>query len=277
VPLTQGNYSRLGGFGGQGIDAVGDINPNEIESIEILKDASAAAIYGSRASNGVVLITTKKGLSTRPEITFGGYYGFQKDWRRLDMLNAAQYTEIYNEGCMNRYGANCVTFLGSPAAASPIPSSVANLMRAWPGADTDWINEVLRQAPIGNMEASVRGGNERTRYYVAGNLLDQEGTERDLGYKKLNARVNLDYNPADRLTLGTNVALTRAISLRAANDNTIQGGLANATPSRPQFRSRIHSANTRRVSTRTLSGTFSTARPRTAASASSATCLARMR
>jgi TonB-dependent starch-binding outer membrane protein SusC len=228
VPLTQGNFSRLGGFGGQGIDAVGDINPNEIESIEILKDASAAAIYGSRASNGVVLITTKKGLSTRPEITFGGYYGFQKDWRRLDMLNAAQYTEIYNEGCMNRYGANCVTFIGDPAAAAPVPTNVAGLMRAYRGADTDWINEVLRQAPIGNMEASIRGGNERTRYYVAGSLLDQQGTERDLGYKKLNARINLDYNPADRLTVGTNVALTRSISLRAANDNTIVGGLANA-------------------------------------------------
>ena len=66
---------------------------------------------------------------------------------------------------------------------------------------------MLHRAPIGNMEASVRGGNERARYYVAGSLLDQDGTEEDLGYQKLNARVNLDYTPADRLTLGTNVAL----------------------------------------------------------------------
>ena len=228
VPMIQGNFSRLGGFGGQGIDAVGDLNPNEIESIEILKDASAAAIYGSRASNGVVLVTTKKGRPGRAEITFGGYYGTQKDWRRMGLLNAAEYIEVYNEGCMNRYGANCVTFRDQPVAPAPIPTSVATNMRAYRGADTDWVDQVLREAPIASIEAAVRGGTDRVKYYVSGNLLDQEGTQADLGYDKLNARVNLDYTPADRLSLGTNVALTRSVSLRAANDNTILGGLANA-------------------------------------------------
>ncbi len=228
VALTQGNFSRLGGFGGQGIDAVGDISANEIESIEILKDASAAAIYGSRASNGVVLITTKKGISGRPDMSFGAYYGTQNDWRRIDLLNAQQYIDVYNEGCMNRYGANCVTYRGEPNAATPIPTSVAANMKAWRGADTDWLNQVLRTAPIASMEASVRGGTDRIRYYVSGNLLNQEGTQKDLGYDKLNARVNLDYAPAERLSLGTNVSLARSVTLRAANDNTIQGGLANA-------------------------------------------------
>jgi TonB-linked SusC/RagA family outer membrane protein len=228
VPMTQGNWSRLGGFGGQGIDAVGDLNPNEIESIEILKDASAAAIYGSRASNGVVLVTTKKGKTGRPDITFGAYYGTQQDWRRVDMLNAAQYIEVYNEGCVNRYGAPCVTYVGEPNATTPVPSSVANNMKAYRNVDTNWLDEVLRDGSIANLEASIRGGTDRVRYYVSGSSLDQEGTQLDLGYKKLNARVNLDYNPADRLTLGTNVSLTRSIAKRAANDNTIQGGLANA-------------------------------------------------
>ena len=228
VPLLQGSFSRLGGFGGQTVDALGDLNPNEIESIEILKDASAAAIYGSRASNGVVLITTKKGKTGRPEITFGGYYGSQKDWKRIDMLNAAEYIEVYNEGCMNRYGANCVTFVGEPNAPAPVPTSVSGNMKAHRGVDTDWLNEVLRTASIASFEAAIRGGSDRVRYYVTGNSLDQQGTQRDLGYKKLNARVNLDYTPADRLTVGTNVSLTRSLTLRAANDNTIQGGLANA-------------------------------------------------
>jgi TonB-dependent starch-binding outer membrane protein SusC len=247
VPLTQGNWSRLGGFGGQTIDAIGDLNPNEIESIEVLKDASAAAIYGSRASNGVILITTKKGISGRPEISFGGYYGTQKDWRRIDMLNARQYIDVYNEGCTNRYGINCVTFRGDPnppttglngcAAGSTgcnaVPSSVGNNMKAWRGADTDWIDQVLRTSPISSFEAAVRGGTDKVRYFVSGNVLDQEGTQSDLGYDKLNARVNLDYAPADRLSLGTNIALTRALSLRAQNDNTIQGGLANAIAMAP--------------------------------------------
>jgi TonB-linked SusC/RagA family outer membrane protein len=233
IPVTQGNYSRLGGFGGQSIDATGDLTANEIESIEILKDASAAAIYGSRASNGVVLITTKKGRVGRPEITFGAYYGSQKDWRRLDLLNASEYIEVYNEGCFNRYGANCVTFTDEPIAPSPVPSSVATNMRAYRGVDTNWQDEVLRRADISSMEASVRGGTDRVRYYVSGSALDQEGTERDLGYKKLNARVNLDYVPVDRLTLGTNIALARSISKRAANDNTIVGGIANAVAIAP--------------------------------------------
>ena len=129
VPLTQGNFSRLGGFGGQGIDAVGDINPNEIESIVVLKDASAAAIYGSRASNGVVLITTKKGVSTRPEISSARTTATRRTGAGCDMLNAAQYTEIYNEGCMNRYGANCVTFTASPRSSCP-----GSDQRRWPHA-----------------------------------------------------------------------------------------------------------------------------------------------
>jgi TonB-linked SusC/RagA family outer membrane protein len=176
----------------------------------------------------VVLVTTKKGKSGRPDITFGAYYGGQKDWRRIDLLNADQYIEVYNEGCVNRYGAPCVTYVGEPNATAPVPSSVAGNMKAYRNVDTDWLDEVLRTGAISNLEASVRGGTDRVRYYVTGSSFDQEGTQRDLGYKKLNARVNLDYDPADRLTLGTNVALTRSIAKRAANDNTIQGGLANA-------------------------------------------------
>jgi TonB-linked SusC/RagA family outer membrane protein len=235
VPITQGNYSRLGGFGGQGIDAVSDLNANEIESVEILKDAAAAAIYGSRASNGVVLITTKRGNALRPEISFGAYTGTQRDWRRLPLLNAAQYNEVYNDGCMNRYGANCVTFTDEPNAPAPIPSSVAGNMKAVRGADTDWQEAVLRAGNISNIDASVRGGTESVRYYVSGSAFNQEGTQADLGYNKLNARVNLDYRPLNRLNLGTNVALAHAQSKRAANDNTIVGGLATAIAMAPNI------------------------------------------
>jgi TonB-linked SusC/RagA family outer membrane protein len=85
------------------------------------------------------------------------------------------------------------------------------------------------------MDASIRGGVERVRYYVSGSMLDQEGTEPDLGYKKLNARVNLDYTPADRLTLGTNIGLARSVTKRASNDNTIIGGIATAIAMAPNI------------------------------------------
>ena len=134
MPLNQGDFSRMGvDFGGQGIDALGDLSSSEIESVEILKDASAAAIFGSRASNGVVIITTKRGAAQqRPEINFGAYYGTQNFWHKVDLLNAQQYMEIYNEGCQARYGpGNCVIDYSED---SWIPSAS--------GSDTDWVDEV---------------------------------------------------------------------------------------------------------------------------------------
>jgi TonB-dependent starch-binding outer membrane protein SusC len=224
VPLNQGNFSRLGvAFGGQSIDALSDLNANEIESIEILKDASAAAIFGSRASNGVVLITTRRGTSQRPEISFGSYYGTQDLWRKVDLLNADQYFEIYNEGCRARYGItyDCVDYTGD----SWIPSA--------PGADTDWVDEVTKPAPMGSVDASVRGGSERVRYYVAGSSLVQDGVVAAQGYRRLNGRINLDYDPLNRLSLGTNVALTRSVYDRARSDNNIYSPWANALANPP--------------------------------------------
>jgi len=219
IPVNQGDYSRLGGFGGQGIDALSDLNPNEIESIEILKDASAAAIYGSRASNGVVLITTKRGGDQAPEINLGAYYGVQDFWRTVDMLNADQYTEVYNEGLAARYGEGTY--------------DVWDLFGGPPGTNTNWVDEVTRVAPMANAEASIRGGGDRIRYYVSGSSLTQDGVVASQGYRRLNGRLNLDYNPTDRLSLGTNVALTRSIYDRAPADNNIYSPWANSLADPP--------------------------------------------
>lgn len=214
VPVNQGDYSRLGGFGGQSIDALGDLNSSEIESIEILKDASAAAIFGSRASNGVVLITTKRGSVQRPEITFGAYYGTQDFWRTVGLLNAAQYTEVYNEGLAARYGAGTY--------------DVTDIVDSKPGTDNNWVSLVTNAAPMASMEASIRGGSDRMRYYISGSSLTQDGVIASQGYRRLNGRINLDYAPLDKVTLGTNVALTRSIYDRAPADNNIYSPWANA-------------------------------------------------
>lgn len=235
VPMTQGNVSNgFVGFGGQGNDALNDLNPNEIEDVQILKDASAAAIYGSRASNGVVLIKTKRGIAgAKPEVTFNAYTGTQKMWRIPGFLNAAQYTEIYNEACMARYGATCVTTVGTPIAPSPIPNFLATLLRAEPGVDTNWIDEVTQSAPMSSMDAGIRGGTEKVRYYVNGSLLRQDGVQTPENFDRINGRVNLDYNPYSRLSLGTNVALAHSVNHRARNDNTIYGAFANAIAQMP--------------------------------------------
>ncbi len=224
VPLNQGNFSRLGvAFGGQSIDAISDLNASEIESIEVLKDASAAAIFGSRASNGVILITTKRGMAQRTDMSFGAYYGTQNFWRVVKLLNAQQYMEVYNEGCQARYGpGNCVI---DYSPNSWIPSA--------PGADTDWVDAVTRPAAVGNMDLSIRGGMERVRYFISGSSLVQEGVIAAQGYRRLNGRINLDYDPLDRLSLGTSVALTRSVYDRARSDNNIYSPWANALANPP--------------------------------------------
>ncbi|MGH7462079.1 MAG: TonB-dependent receptor domain-containing protein, partial [Longimicrobiales bacterium] len=101
------------------------------------------------------------------------------------------------------------------------------------GASTDWIDQVLRSAPIASLEGSVRGGNERVKYYVSGSSVLQDGTVKSMGYDRMNGRINLDYVPVDRLSLGTNVALARTVYHRARNDNTIYGAFANALANPP--------------------------------------------
>jgi TonB-dependent starch-binding outer membrane protein SusC len=233
IPLIQGDFSPFGEdfLGGQGIDALADLNPNEIESIEVLKDASAAAIYGSRASNGVVLITTRRGRAgDRPEIQFNTYYGTQEPWRVPGFANAAEYLELYEEAWVNDGSADA--------------TGIGNLFEFYEEAyglefdtsgetDTDWLDEVIEPAGIASIFGSITGGTERTRYFVSGSRLVQDGIVQPQGYDRMNGRLNLDYSVNDRLTLGTSVGLTRSVTDRAASDNSIVSPFANAIAASP--------------------------------------------
>ncbi len=244
VPMIQGNFSELDGlYGGQGIDALSDLNPNEIESIEILKDASSAAIYGSRASNGVVLITTKKGIvADRPRVEYNAYYGVQEAWRVPGFTNAEQYMAASNEGWnamweqlyMGVYGyPSYEATTGNQAYMSYDDDDITSAWEIPAGTDTDWLDAAMQTAPISNMSGSIAGGNERARYFISGTWFNQEGIVRGFGYERLNGRLNLDYGVNDALTLGTNVALTHATTDRLASDNTIYGPFANAIANPP--------------------------------------------
>jgi TonB-dependent starch-binding outer membrane protein SusC len=230
VPLIRGDFSRIGIGQTQQVDALSNLNPNEIESIEVLKDASAAAIYGSRASNGVVLITTKRGRAgERADIRFQSYVGTQEAWRRPGFLNAQQYVEVYNEAWRND---GLEDWLG-PAFA-PIGSGEDPFWAEYdPSVDTNWIDEIFQRAPISNLFGSIAGGTERARYYVSGTRFFQDGIVSGYGFERMNGRVNLDYTATDRLTFGTSVALTRGEIQRARGDNTIYGPFANAIASAP--------------------------------------------
>lgn len=223
VPILRESYSQLS-MGGQDISAVSSINPDEIASIDVLKDASAAAIYGSRASNGVVLITTKRGQSGRPRITFNGYYGTQDLSKKVNMLNASEYVAYFNEAARNDgYGDDELPFVPG------VDDSV----------DTDWQDEVLQSAPVYDLSIGVSGGGDRTAYYVSGSLFDQKGILVGSQYQRASGRANLDFAPTSKLSFRTSIGLIHEDNDRNENDNTIDGVSTNALANQPNVPARI--------------------------------------
>ncbi len=152
------------------------INPNDIESIEVLKDASATAIYGARGANGVVLVTTKQGKKGKAKVSFGARVSMQQVARKMDMLNAYQLAELANEVSDNDGIERKAIFAG-----------LNNLKRN----STDWQDEIFRTAPMQNYDINVSGGTENTSYLVSGNLLLQDGIIIGSDYGKGSVRVNL--------------------------------------------------------------------------------------
>ncbi|MFD1141486.1 SusC/RagA family TonB-linked outer membrane protein [Larkinella insperata] len=172
------------------VSPLSTINPNDIESVEILKDASASAIYGSRAANGVVLITTKRGKSGATRVTFDSYYGVQKVNKTLPVLNAAEFAQLENEVFKNNYYPN--------------PASL--------GEGINWQNEIFRQAPIQNHQLSINGGNEKTQLALSLNYFDQDGIIISSGFKRYSLRLNLDHKISNRFKVGTSIMGSYSIS-----------------------------------------------------------------
>jgi len=211
IPVITGDYGQIG-FSGQTINAISDLNPNDIESISVLKDASATTIYGSRASNGVILITTKKGAAEKTSINFSAYYGVQQAAKTLDMLNAREFMEYKNEASIASGGLPVYS-------QEEIDNNTI---------DTDWQNEVLSTAPIANYELSASGGSKATKFYLSGNYFTQDGTLIGTGYDRLNGRANLDFKVNDRINVGTNIGLSYSVNDRKEGDQSLNAPLANA-------------------------------------------------
>lgn len=181
------------------------LNPNDIETLSVLKDASAAAIYGVRAANGVILITTKTGgYNQKPEIVYDGYVGMQVPQNVLKMANSQQFARYVNE-------------TGSPADIAFLNNSIQRYGRSRldpniPDVNTDWYSEIMSPASIQNHSLSFNGGGDRTRYSVGGSYFEQNGlmNERRNDYKRLNFRVKLDTDLRDWITVGGNLNISTA-------------------------------------------------------------------
>lgn len=197
------------------------INPNDIESIEVLKDASATAIYGSRGSNGVILITTKSGAAGRTNITFSSYTGVSTAFNVPDMMNAAELIAYTQDSRNNNYlqeialgnqpanpSYNPTNNNGRPNTANfLIPDQYVN----WDGTDTDWLDLVLSPAAMQNYDLSISGGNQSTTYSFSGGYLNQEGIIEGSAFDRFTLRLGLTHKASDRVTVGAtiNSALTQ--------------------------------------------------------------------
>ncbi|WP_304065304.1 TonB-dependent receptor [Pedobacter glucosidilyticus] len=242
------------------INPLNFINVNDIESIDILKDASAAAIYGSRGSNGVVLITTKKGKSSKTAFNIDSYYGTQSTTRKIPMLDAYQYSKLIYDAHNNTYfdlladrgltgsatddNATRLSKFGAPANnttnAYLLPPEIFPYLNNEPGlTNTDWQDEIFQSAPMQSHTISASGGSEKIKYYVSGNYLDQEGIVINSGYKKYGGRINLDVTQK-KFHFGTNFTYNYAVynyqqtEGRFSFENVVSGALA-ASPYFPVY------------------------------------------
>jgi len=219
---------------GQTLSSISDINPNDIESIEVLKDASAAAIYGARAANGVILITTKRGKAGSQEASLNIYSGIQKIARPIPFMDAEEMVNLIEEARSNDLAIfrKDPSYFGIDFDPSVLTDPLDNFDLS-SGVNTNWLKDVSRLAPIRNVEFSLRAGNEKTTYYTSLGYFDQQGVIIENYYKRFNYRLNLDHEFSDRFKLGVTFNTTYSKNRRSFNDNTYTGIITNALGASP--------------------------------------------
>lgn len=224
-PLSN-NSSNTGNGSFVGGNPLDNINPNDIENVQVLKDAAAAAIYGSRASNGVVLITTKHGANGKTKITFNTYAGYNAASKKLNMLSGDEWidraTEMINAAYVTKYGSAGATANDNAATRTAINggafSTAYQLDPRWaipghPGLQfVDWQSAIEQNGFMNNNELSASGGSETATYFISGNYANQDGFVKGLGYKVYSLRANVELKVAKNLKLGANIAPSYSIT-----------------------------------------------------------------
>lgn len=205
-------------------NALASLNPNDIASVEVLKDASATAIYGSRGSNGVILITTKRGKGDKISVDYNGYYGVQQLSNKLDLMNGMEHAEYLNDWAEGR--GLTIPFED--------PASI--------GEGTDWQDELFRTASVQNHQLSVSSGKGNTRYYISGNYYNQEGIALNSELNRYAIRVNVDNKINDKLTFSQSLTFNRTVnnsvpanSAGGANIRSVADKVFDTSPTIPVF------------------------------------------
>ena len=207
-----GGFDWMGGSNGQTtVNPLASIAPSDIVSIDVLKDASACAIYGAAGANGVVMVTTRRGSAGHTNITYDGYVAWQQTAKRLDMMDLREYaeyqTQLYNEGVIG--DGNYDKMYSDPSLL---------------GKGTDWQDEIFRTGFMQSHQVGVTGGNEKTVYAMSAGWMKQEGTVIGSDFTRFNTRFNLDNNFTSWLKIGGSLAYTRTdetITRQDGNDGII--------------------------------------------------------
>jgi len=176
--------------------SLNDINPGDIESMEILKDASATAIYGTNGANGVILITTKHGKEGKPSVSYNGYIGFEDFANKMDFCNGPQITQRYKDYVAQNPGETM---------ANEYVKNQAEIAAQAAGIETDWIYDMVSQTGIiQDHNVTVNGGAENIKYFISGDYMSQKGVLKGFNYKRYSLRMNIDADVTDYLKIGTN-------------------------------------------------------------------------
>ena len=195
---------------GNGSNPLNTINPSEIESLDVLKDASATAIYGSQATNGVIVITTKRGKESAPQITYEGYVGYQQIPKKLNTLNLQQYATVINDR--------------SSVWGFDVRPEFAN--SKYLGTGTDWQNELFRTAPETNHSLAISGGDKATQYMLSVGYYDQQGIAIGSDFKRYSLRLNLDNKTTNWLKIGTSLQVANVVeNVNTTNADVIKSSL----------------------------------------------------
>jgi TonB-dependent starch-binding outer membrane protein SusC len=193
VPVFTGDVSSTATYA----NALSDINPSDIQSMDILKDASATALYGSRAANGVILITTKRGSGPKTRVTYDGYAGYTKAYHLFAEMNAQQYLKHKNLAYAN---AGSATVLTQPTDIDGIP------------IDTRWSDQVYQKGFQQSHAITISGTTQSTNYFLSVGYLDQDGMIKNNSYTRKNARLNLDHKLNKWISLSVNIGYTNGYS-----------------------------------------------------------------
>jgi len=208
VAVETTSLSSLNGWDTHGLNPLADINPNDIESIEVLKDGASTSIYGSRAANGVILITTKRGYEGKASIKVNISTGLSKITRKLGVLNASQWRSSIIDAYKNLDDYN------NKSTSTDPHWTVIDSLNPMNSGDVDWQNVMYRTAKQKQIELSIVGGTKKAKYSLSSSALNQDGIFLASNFKRITSRLNADFTVSDKLKIGYNLSYAHAVNNR---------------------------------------------------------------